>query len=472
MIGLRRIVSGLMGLCLVIHVLVAQVQAQSVAPVRRGCGLERGVNFGNMLEAPAEGLFGLFVQPEYFDKAVEAGFDHIRLPVSWDTHALLEAPYTIDPVFLARVDWCIDQAISRQLKVILDVHHYDALNDNPLAEWERALAIWDQIARHYRNRGGRLLFEVLNEPHGEFSRVPELWNLFVKDALAVIRKSNPTRRVLVGPTLWNSAFALGAFEPPLDANLVLTIHCYSPFLFTHQGAGWVTPLNPTGVTFQPAAFDMALPWDNWSWDSNIRSLETGLGVTFQRGYAGLFFHTDEPIRQADELEFAANKPLKLRVHVGNELQSQKVTLTTAASKVYRVAIDPKITPITEVFIQNDTANGVPEWQLLKLNLIVGQTRLPMIVPKRMNLLREFEIAAEWANARQMPLHLGEFGAYEMGDMESRVAWTRTVRAHCERLNISWSYWELAYGFGIYNPEDGQWRLSLLNALNPQFSASR
>ena len=61
--------------------------------------LRRGVNLGNMLEAPSEGEWGLFVQEEYFDLIKEAGFDFIRLPVRWNTHADQEFPYTVDPTF-------------------------------------------------------------------------------------------------------------------------------------------------------------------------------------------------------------------------------------------------------------------------------------------------------------------------------------------------------------------------------------
>src|SRR5215216_4084405 len=59
--------------------------------------LQRGVNMGNMLEAPDEGEWGLSVQEEYFDLIKEAGFDFIRLPVRWSTHVGPESSYTIDP---------------------------------------------------------------------------------------------------------------------------------------------------------------------------------------------------------------------------------------------------------------------------------------------------------------------------------------------------------------------------------------
>jgi endoglucanase len=81
----------------------------------RSVNLNRGINFGNMLEAPNEGEWGLRVQEEYFDRAKEAGFDFVRLPIRWSTHAEQESPYTIDPAFLARVDEVVNWALNRDL---------------------------------------------------------------------------------------------------------------------------------------------------------------------------------------------------------------------------------------------------------------------------------------------------------------------------------------------------------------------
>ncbi len=46
----------------------------------------------------------------------------------------------------------------------------------------------------------------------------------------------------------NSARGLKDFAVPNDPDLIITIHNYEPFHFSHQGANWVTPVMPTGVT--------------------------------------------------------------------------------------------------------------------------------------------------------------------------------------------------------------------------------
>lgn len=82
-----------------------------------------GINFGNALEAPKEGDWGMVLEPEFFDLVKQAGFNHIRLPVSWTYHAEKIPPYAIDPKFFARVDWALEQATQRGLRIVLNVHH-------------------------------------------------------------------------------------------------------------------------------------------------------------------------------------------------------------------------------------------------------------------------------------------------------------------------------------------------------------
>ena len=60
--------------------------------------------------------------------------------------------------------------------------------------------------------------------------------------------------------------------------------------------------------------------------------------------------------------------------------------------------------------------------------------------------------------------MGEFGAFEKGDMASRVRWTKFTREESERLGISWGYWEFNGGFGIWNAKTKVWRADLRKAL--------
>src|SRR6476661_10935376 len=89
--------------------------------------LGRGINMGNMLDAPREGDWGVKLEPAYIDKAAGA-FTTVRLPVRWSNHAAPTADATLDEAFAKRVDQAVDALLARGVYVILDVHHYSQLS--------------------------------------------------------------------------------------------------------------------------------------------------------------------------------------------------------------------------------------------------------------------------------------------------------------------------------------------------------
>jgi len=62
----------------------------------------------------------------------------------------------------------------------------------------------------------------------------------------------------------------------------------------------------------------------------------------------------------------------------------------------------------------------------------------------------FDDVAAWSEEHDIPVLLGEFGAYSRADMESRLLYTETVREAAESRDFAWCYWEFASGFGIYD----------------------
>jgi endoglucanase len=203
--------------------------------------LGSGINLGNALEAPKEGDWGVVLQPEYFRLIKEAGFTHVRLPVKWSAHAGVGAPYTLEPAFVERVDWAIKQARDNGLALVLNMHHYEELEDNPDGQSERFLAMWRQIAEHCRSQPDDLAFEIYNEPCKKMDA--EKWNTLSARTLKMIRASNPRRCVVIGPVNWNSIGELPSLQLPDDKNILVTVHYYEPFHFTHQGASWAGPDN-------------------------------------------------------------------------------------------------------------------------------------------------------------------------------------------------------------------------------------
>jgi endoglucanase len=202
-----------------------------------GRSLGRGINLGNGLEAPREGVWGYRIEDEHLRLIKRASFDSVRIPIRWSAHAAKDAPFAVETKFFERVDHVLDQAATHGLLAVVNVHHYDELYRDPAEHLPRLKAIWRQIAERYRNRPTTVLFELLNEPNAALDE--KRWNAAVAEMLPIVRAGNPARGVIVGPARWNNVNALESLElPESDRLLIAAFHYYEPFQFTHQGASW------------------------------------------------------------------------------------------------------------------------------------------------------------------------------------------------------------------------------------------
>lgn len=220
---------------------------QSVKPrnPKEGFRVKRCMNLGNALEAEHEGAWGYTIRRKDFRILKQAGFDTVRIPIRWSNHAQNRAPYTIDANFMARVQSLVSQAQAQGLGVILDIHHYEELMENPARHEARFLGLWDQIARAFANAPANVYFEIINEPKANMS--PRKMNALYAKTLPIIRRTNPTRKVILGGYPWNHLEGLDNVVWPKDKNLIATFHYYGPHNFTHQGAPWENPPPPMGL---------------------------------------------------------------------------------------------------------------------------------------------------------------------------------------------------------------------------------
>ncbi|MCF7885072.1 MAG: glycoside hydrolase family 5 protein [Candidatus Marinimicrobia bacterium] len=299
--------------------------------------LGRGINMGNALEAPNEGEWDVKIEKEYFSIIKDAGFSNIRIPIRWSVHTADEAPYNINHTFINRVDWVIGNALANDLKIIINIHHFEAIMEQPSQEKEKFFSLWRQISQHYKDFSMDICFEILNEPHDKLT--PQLWNQYLVEALNIIRASNPERPVIIGTANWGGITALSELELPDDENIIFTFHYYEPFHFTHQGAEWN---------------EGSEAWLGTSWEAN----------------------------------------------------------------------DSEVNDIVE----------------------------------------DFNLVENWANNNEIPVFLGEFGAYSKANSTSRQLWTKSVREEAEKRNFSWAYWEFCSGFGAYDDQSNKWRRYLIEAL--------
>lgn len=78
----------------------------------------------------------------------------------------------------------------------------------------------------------------------------------------------------------------------------------------------------------------------------------------------------------------------------------------------------------------------------------------------------FDAVAAWSAEHNIPIFLGEFGAYSKAPQPSRITWTSYIARAAEQRGFAWAYWEFGAGFGIYDRAARRWRDDLLKALMP------
>lgn len=120
-------------------------------------------------------------------------------------------------------------------------------------------------------------------------------------------------------------------------------------------------------------------------------------------------------------------------------------------------------PATPVEIDPEAAkvSWVLTW-FRQYNTVANETN-----PAGYKMIRDaFDAAAKVAERQGCALWLGEFGAFEKADMQSRINWTTFVREEAEARGMSWAYWEFGSGFGVYDRATGRWHDGLLKALIP------
>jgi len=273
---------------------------------------------------------------EYFKKIKDAGFSTIRINLF--AFSGMDSTYTLNPKWLETLDWAVQKGLEAKLMVILDMHEYNAMADDPIAKKEMFMSVWKQLAPRYKDQPDDVVFEILNEPNQKLS--VELWNEYLLDAVKLIRESNPNRTLIIGPGNWNGIESLPTLLlPEDDMNIIVTVHFYHPMPFTHQGAYWAKD-----------------------------------------------FKDLSGIKWTGTMDEKAEVETKLKV------------------------------------------------------------------------------AADWSKANDRPIFLGEFGAYDKGDMDSRARYTAHVARTAEKFGFSWAYWQFDSDFIVYDIEKENWVMPILNAL--------
>lgn len=196
-------------------------------------------------------------------KAVhDAGYNTIRLPVSWHNH--VDESFAIHKPWLDRVQEVVDYGMELGMYVILNTHHdvYPAFYYPSEEYYEQSekyiTTIWTQLAERFQDYNEHLIFESMNEPR--LKDTDYEWNFKAssaecKEAASCINRLNQAfvdtvracgganaSRYLMVPgyaaapeNALNDVFALP--EDTADNRIIVSVHAYTPYTFALQDGG-------------------------------------------------------------------------------------------------------------------------------------------------------------------------------------------------------------------------------------------
>ncbi|MFE9425598.1 cellulase family glycosylhydrolase [Kitasatospora sp. NPDC006697] len=227
-------------------------------PMEAVAKMQPSWNLGNTLDAiPDETSWGNpLTTKALFDFLRAQGFHSVRIPVTWYPHQSTTAPYTVDPVWMARVKQVVDYALADGLYVDLNVHHdswqwISAIatdHDNVMARYD---ATWQQIAAVFKDEPRKLLLESVNEPviyNATDVQKTQYLNELNTAFFTIVRGSGGgnKNRLLVLPTQGCTPSQPlmddlnGEIASLHDPNLVATVHYYGYYPFSVNIAGGTT----------------------------------------------------------------------------------------------------------------------------------------------------------------------------------------------------------------------------------------
>ena len=219
-----------------------------------------GWNLGNTLDSTSDNLditdtpasFEIAWGAQYtcqaqIDKVLEAGFNVIRIPVTWQGHIHDDGKYTIEESWLNRVQEVVDYAYNRGAFVILNTHHEDwycPYYNTEEAAGEELKAIWTQIGERFKDYDEHLIFEGMNEPRQKGTSaewtgndegrqvINNLEKIFVK-TIRELGGNNAKRHLMIsGYAASSMDVNLKAIEVPEDDDkIIVSVHAYIPYNF-------------------------------------------------------------------------------------------------------------------------------------------------------------------------------------------------------------------------------------------------
>lgn len=136
-----------------------------------------GTNLGNTLDGhsgftPGETLWQSAVTTKEYIKALhDAGYNTLRIPVTWGNMIDDKNGYAINENWMSRVQDIVDYCVEQDMYAIINIHHDGAEQtgwlrvaaDDIDSVMEKFEAAWRQIAEKFKDYDEHLIFESMNE---------------------------------------------------------------------------------------------------------------------------------------------------------------------------------------------------------------------------------------------------------------------------------------------------------------------
>lgn len=208
-----------------------------------------GWNLGNTLEPPSgEGTWGPPATQNLINSVANSGFNTIRIPVAWDSHAN-QSNLQIDPAWMARVKQVVDWCYAKNLYVVVNCHWDGGWLENHITGTvdptinAKMQSYWTQIANTFKNYDNHLLFAGANEPDcttaAQWSTLRTYYNTFISAVRATGGNNTSRWLVIQGPqTNYDLSDKLITSMPSdsTPGRLALEIHHYTPYPFCLMSA--------------------------------------------------------------------------------------------------------------------------------------------------------------------------------------------------------------------------------------------
>lgn len=288
--------------------------------------LKIGFNVGNTFEAiykhPDGKLAGnetIWGNPtpnaELFRSIKAAGFNLVRMPVSYSHQLVDPNSFEIEKEWLDKVAKAVDDAIDAGLYIMINIHWDGGWMDHPNerykdAIYERFEAYWTQLSLRFRDYDEHLLFAGMNEiadadadmwnvpPTEENLRVQNGLNQLFVDIVRSTGGRNYYRYLVLPSYLTNIGYAVFGFEHPKDVvenRTFLEVHYYDPWEFCIKEKDYKLEW---GKPFADAGGDVP----NWGLEDHMEETLQSLKRFTDKNIPVMIGEWGAPSRESDGIE--------------------------------------------------------------------------------------------------------------------------------------------------------------------------